>query len=248
MNTLTSQENITLDSQLDALNFLDSIIDELPDQRAPKIDQREQYAAEKKHRDELKKAVEKAAQNAYDQYIRHNPEAINLKCISNTFIKKRDPLKQIDLKRYYEQLLNKILFYSDKLTSMSAITREVNKSFPNTPQGANIWTRELPKFQLNKVATMIRGNKPNLNVRLKGCKTFKDIRQAILNAQTKANDSIRIKAEIVISSDKIIVNQTSYDIQDNSTKSYNYKRVRVPVKDSRQWLNVEALIALLQTK
>lgn len=241
MQTHSIQSN--LDSQLGALTFLDSVLDHLPDQRVPKVDQRELYAAEKKHRDALIKAVENAAQSASDQYIRHNPEARNLRCINSTFVRKCDPLKRVDLKRYYEHLLNCMLFHGDRLTSMSAIINEVNKYFKDTPQGASIWTRVLPSFQIKKVATMIECSKPELRVKLAGCKTFKDIRQAILNAQCLASDSITFKAAFVISSAKVIINHTSFTIVQDPIK-----RIRVQVKGSRQWVNLEALISLLQAR
>ena len=220
-------------------------IADLPDQRLTYQSQKEQYAESAKHRKGMSKAAALGAKLFTEKYRQDNPEAKDLFCRTTSAVTLIPEGAKIDVKGFYQQVLGAIMWRSDELTTQKAILDNLNGRLVQRKQSPNIWTRNIPSWQIKNFTQFIAGNRPEWNVSLAGCTTLGDCRRAMLLAKDGLTKQKSFKANVVFTSKQVIVNKTSYPILHTVSKGITTARVRVTVGKKRTWITVDSLLALL---
>lgn len=232
-----------LDANYELVANLRSIEDELPNHGVSDSNPKAAYAANRNLRAELLNRLSKAKQEILSGFAKDYPiEASGLKLIDNSTVVTANKHK-INFKATFLAIMDCLLDRGQSLKTQKDILEKVKFTTGIYELTANLWTRPLRRYTfalLNK-----RISDEGLKISLVNCKTLSDVRKRVQAYFTSLNGELKLKAEIVIAGNKMVINGRTYNIARTGSGSTEYRRVRVIVGDKRQWIRVDALEALL---
>lgn len=228
------------------VDYLNSIEEELPNHGKADANPKAAYATNRDLRTELLKRLSKSKQETFSEFAKEYPiEVLGLKLIDNSTVVTANKHK-INYKATYLGIMDCLLDRSQSLKTQKDILEKVKFTTGIHELTANLWTRPLRRYTfalLNK-----RISDEGLKISLVNCKTLSDVRKRVQAYFTSLNGELKLKAEVVIAGNKLVVNGTTYPITSNGSGTSEYKRIRVSVGEKRQWIRLDALEALLATK
>jgi hypothetical protein len=221
--------------------FINSIIDELPDQRITEFNQKLEFIIKQNLSKELNAKIKDAIQQTEEKFRYDHPKAEDLKFINKGRVVSAKYSK-LPYGVIYTAILDCILDRRNSLTTQKAILESVKKSTGIKELNANIWKIGLKAYVFSNFNKRI--NDYGLRIPLTNCKTLSDVRKAIEAHFTKLKAVHKAKLNVSISDEVLTVNGTSYNISIAEAGNSKYKRIRVTVNNKRQWLRVDSLKTL----
>ncbi|MDP2152816.1 MAG: hypothetical protein Q8J66_04050 [Methylotenera sp.] len=228
------------------VDYLNSIEDELPNHGQADTDPQAAYATNRDLRAELRSRVSKAQQQALLEFSKEYPvESSQLKLIANATVVTANK-NRINYKATYLAIMDCLLDRGQTLKTQKDILERVKFITGIHELTANLWTRTFRSYTFTLLNKRISDE--GLKISLVNCKTLSDVRKRVQAYFTSLNGELKLKAELVIAGSKLVVNGTTYPITLSGSGTSEYKRIRVNVGDKRQWIRLDALEALLDTK
>jgi hypothetical protein len=211
------------------------VLENEPDMRIPEVNQKQDFAINKKLIAAITAKAKDAAQQAAYKYMAEHPEAAGLgfQFAGRVFVARS---VKINYTQAFTHMLDCFLHNSAGLTTQKAILDSVKKSTGIRELNANIWQLPLKKFMKAKLRDRI--NQHGLRVPLANCSNMSDVRKAIITYYAKAQAVQKIKLDVAITPNEVIVNGTSYKISKVTSGAYEYKSIRLKIGDKRPWLRV----------
>lgn len=221
--------------------YLSTVLDDLPDHRITEASQQRDYAMNKASMKGLEAAAKAGSAQHIADYIKTHPEAEHLGLVFSVraYVKKSTP---INYKLVFTHMLDCILDRSASLTTQKAILDSVKKSTSIRDLSANIWNMQLKNFV--KTALRDRLKAHGVQIALASCRDMSEVRKAIDNYYAKRQAVHKLKLDITVTPNEIIVNDTSYKIILRESGVYKYKSIRLQIGEKRPWLNVDELKVL----
>ena len=220
--------------------FLDNVFDDLGGQHIPKVNQKQDFIIKQKLIKKIMADANDAAEQAAFKTMSEHPEALGLgfKFTGRVYAQK---YKGIDLSLAFIHMLDCMLNRAG-LTTQKAILDSVKQSTGINELNANIWNMQLRKF----VKTQLKERLKNYGVRisLAACKSMAEVRKTINNHYAKKQAIHKLKLDLTITPNEIILNGTSYTITKVQSGKYEYRKIRLIVSGKRTWLNVDELKVL----
>jgi hypothetical protein len=221
--------------------FLDSVMPELGDQRIPEGNQQQEYAVKSALMKGLREAAREATEKAIAGYLSTHPEAkgLGFRFSGKAYIEKSTPTNYpLVLTRILDCILDKRAGF----TSQKAILDSVKKSTNIKELNANIWNLPLKRYM--KALLYKRLENHGADISLAGCSNMSEIRKTIATYYAKRQSVHKLKLDITITPNEIIVNDTSYKIINRQSRGYEYKSIRLKIGAKRPWLRVNELKVL----
>jgi hypothetical protein len=212
-----------------------------PDMRIPEVNQKQDYALNKKLIAVITAKAKDAAQQAAYQYMAKHPESEGLGFQFSGRVFVTSSVK-INYTKVFKDMLDCMLNRSAGLTTQKAILDSVKKSTGHRELNANIWTMQLKKFMKAKLIEIT--NQYGFKVSLAGCSNMSEIRKAIDTYYAKRQAVHKIKLDVAITSDEVIINGTTYNINKVKSGEHVYRRIRLNIGDRRMWLGVYTIKVL----
>lgn len=214
---------------------------ELKDQRIPEGNQQQEYAVKSASMKGLREAARAASEKAIADYMRTHPEAkgLGFRFSGKAYIEKSTP---VNYPLVLTHMLDCILHRSAGFTTQKAILDSVKKSTSIKDLNANIWNLPLKKYM--KALLYKRLENHGADISLAGCSNMSEIRKAIDTYYAKKQAVHKLKLDILITPNEIIVNRTSHKITRVPSGIYEYRKIRLLVNGKRTWLNVDELKVL----
>lgn len=222
-------------------SYLNSILHDLPDHSISEETQQQAYSIKSASMKGVEKAAKLGAQQEVANYLRTHPEAKGLGCrfSGKAYIEKNSP---ISYTLAFTHMLDCILDRRAGFATQKAILDSVKKSTGIRELNANIWKLPLKKFMLGKLRDRIEAH--NLHISLAACSNMSDIRMIIDTHYAKKLAVHKLRLDVTITPNEIIVNDTSYKIINRQSSTYTYKSIRLKIGDKRPWLRVNELKVL----
>jgi hypothetical protein len=221
--------------------FLKSEQDNLPDMRIPEVNQKQDFAINKMLIKVITAKAKDAAQQAAYKYMAKHPEAADLgfQFAGRVFVTRS---VKINYTQVFKDMLDCMLHRSAGLTTQKAILDSVKKSTGIRDLNANLWNLPLKKFMKAKLREII--NQHGLQVSLAGCSNMSDLRKAIDTYYAKRQAVHKLKLDVAITSDEVIINGTTYKINKVKSGEHVYRRIRLKIGNRRTWLGVYTIKVL----
>lgn len=218
------------------LNSLD-----LPDQRIPEVNQKQDFIIKQKLTKEMMAKAKDAAQQAVYKYMSEHPETegLGFKFTGRVYAEK---YKGIDLSLAFTHMLDCMLDRRAGFTTQAAILDSVKNSTSIRQLNANIWTMPLRKFVKTKLRERLKNH--GVQIAIAHWSNMSEIRKVIDTYFAKKQAVHKLKLDITITPNEIIVNRTSHKITTVTSGIYKYRKIRLLVNGNRTWLNVDELKVL----
>lgn len=221
--------------------FLGSIMHELADQRIVEGNQQQEYAVKSASMKGLREAARAGSEKEVTNYIRTHPEAkgLGFRFSGKAYIEKSAP---VNYPLALTHMLDCIMDRRAGLTTQKAILESVKKSTSIKELNANIWNLPLKRYM--KALLYKRLENHSADISLAGCSNMSEIRKAIDTYYAKKQTVHKLKLNVSITPNEIIVNGISHKIIKVTSGAYVYRKIRLLVNDKRTWLSVDELKVL----
>lgn len=247
------------------LRYLDEIEDELPNQNFASNDDsdeshledeldsytpisvntRQSYAANRSKEQHLKQHLQRAHDEALNEYIKENPDSHNLKVRTSTSITAK-PEGTINFNAAYAAFMSCLLDREQTLKTQKAILEYVKRETAIQALTANFWTMPLKSFA--KRALQKRINNADLNISLSGCSTLSDVRKACSAYFIRAKAELKATVKVSITDEVLVINNVSYPIITSKVGKSTYRRICVVLHGKKSWMRVDCMEHLLLSK
>lgn len=206
-----------------------------------KVKSPKEYLENGRTMQEVESLMNKAALDVFTRYMAEHPEVkgagffplITNRCYKNGAV----PFSDVYLK-----IIDYLLLHDGLNKSQKDILAEINKSFPQGKISPNIWTKPLNKTHLKKIGVRIRGNMRE-PVSVDGCKTLSDIKRTLFINRPAKDATLQYSGKISFNRDTLNAGKAVYPL---TWRNDNYYiQVPIPSTGKRQWIRMDALVALL---
>ena len=234
-------EDFAEGERYERMKYLDEILGELDDQRIAKVDQQREYAIRRDNIKLMEKTAKAGAERAIARLTLANPELIGLgmKFSSRAYLEKST---KVNYTLVFMHILDCIVDSRAGNKTQKAILDSV-KQTTNFPEiSPNIWTLPLKKFMKAKLRDRLEAYK--LPTSLAEQPHMAAIRKAMGTYYASMQAVHKIKVDIAITPEDIIINGTRHPICKSSVGKYQYSRIRLPMPSKRAWLNIDELKVL----
>ena len=221
--------------------YLKSICDEMPDLRIPVFNQKANFIFKKKLLEEMQAIAEVASTQAVREFMHKHPltDGLAYKYSGRVYARKYEKVSYGDT---FIHMLDCMLDRRAGFTTQKAILESVVKSTGIQELNTKVWKMQLKRFMKKKLAERLQHHGVNLSIA--SCSNMSDIRKAIDTYFAKRTAVHTAKLAITITSNEVIVNNTSHKISLVKSSAYEYKRIRLLVNGKRTSLNVNVLMVL----
>ncbi|MDP2101142.1 hypothetical protein [Tabrizicola sp.] len=236
---LPSVDEIFADGKSYELNqHLKSIVKELPDQRISEVNQKQDFVAKKKLIKEIMASAKDAAQQAAYKLMSEHPEAegLGFKFTGRVYANR---YKGLNLTQAFIHMLDCMLDRRAGFTTQRAILDSVQQSTGILELNDKIWN--MPLRQFVKALLYKRLENHRTDISLAGCSNMSEIRKVIDIHFAKMQAVHKLKLDLTITANEIIVNGTNHKITTVTSGAYKYRKIRLLVNNKRTWLNVNEL-------
>ncbi|MBQ0714436.1 MAG: hypothetical protein KBT56_04635 [Paraperlucidibaca sp.] len=207
-------------------------------QNIPIISAKEQYAATAVVQRQVSAVMDRAATDAFNDYVRRVPAAANLKVRPSNLAYKPNPDKyKVVIPGIMDRLLKPDWATKTQIAIADSVTTDtgvnVNKNVWRSPLPAKALTR----FKDRLSVSMIR----HLEVNLTGCKTLADIKASMKAAIVAAESDQTVTVKLQLTPTHLVIGRASYPLTIRNGK--NAYRTRIDGK--QRWIDVDALQYLI---
>lgn len=219
--------------------YLNSI--DMPDQRIAEPNQQQDFATKQKLIKSILVEAKDAAQQAAYRHIAQHPEAegLGFKFSGRVYAEK---YKRVNLSPAFISMLDYMIDSKSEKLSQKAILDSAKQSTGIHVLNKNIWNMPLRMFMKAKLKERLQSH--GLQISLTSCSNMSEVRKAITTFYAKKEAIQKLKLDLTITPNEIIVNGNTYAITTTTTGGYSYRKIRLQVNNRRKWLNVDELTVL----
>lgn len=207
-------------------------------QNIPTPSVQESYAATAMLQRQISAVMDRAATDAFNDYVRRVPAAANLKVRPSNLAYKPNPDKY---KLVIPGIMDRLLKPDGATKTQVAIANSVTTD-TGVNVNKNVWRSPLPaktltRFKDRLSMSMIR----HLEVNLTGCKTLADIKASIKTSSDAVTGGKVVTVKLQFTPTHLIIGQASYPLAKRNGK--NAYKTRIDGK--QRWIDIDALQYLI---
>lgn len=208
-----------------------------------KTSQQKEYADKQKKLGELRKLADSAASEAAKQWLAKNPgyEDLAVRPLNISYVRNKQGITKAII-----EIADRMVSPGHANKTQGEIVNDVQVLYPDINLHPNIWNKVLRSNLMERVHMRVKDKLPK-PINLKGCNTLSKIRKKIkVSKDADAGKPYTFKPTIQISGEAVVINDTSYPLVMREVKGKKYPCIRVPVKGTRCWVRMDAVVATLK--